>query len=600
MINRKLVVFVSFCILSISSFAQTRLDSIRNKLFAPENKNVLVASHRGDWRNAYENSIEAIDNAVKMGVDIVEVDLARTKDGHLILMHDSKLDRTTTGKGLVADHTLAEIKALQLRNGCHIKTIYKVPTLEEALLFAKGRVMLNLDKAFDYFDQVYTLLEKTGTTDMVIMKSDAPADYVKKNYGKYLKKVVFMPKINLDDKNAMQRLDDYLQIINPVAVEFKFASDLNRLPYDVKNAMKGRARIWYNTLWNTHAGGHDDDCSLVDPDEGYGYLIDSLGASILQTDRPAYLINYLKKKELKKKWECIENWDYLSVENEWTMQTSPNFDVEEVFLKGKHTPATNEDGIIVTPYFAAVIDGATAKSELEIDGKKTGRIAMELVIEAIHDFPKDIDANEALKRITEKIHSFYVQHRLLEELEKTPGSRFTANGVIYSYEKNEIWQIGDCQCLFGNTYSSNEKEIDAIMANARAVVNEIALLNGATPDDLLSNDPGRNFIYRFLQQQAILQNNPDKNQPYSFPVFDGFPINMHQVRIFSIGNHTQIVLSSDGYPCLFPTLRESECYLMNILENDPLCMRQYKSTKGIKKGNCSFDDRACLKIRINR
>lgn len=372
MINRKLVVFVSFCILSISSFAQTRLDSIRNKLFAPENKNVLVASHRGDWRNACENSIEAIDNAVKMGVDIVEVDLARTKDGHLILMHDSKLDRTTTGKGLVADHTLAEIKALQLRNGCHIKTIYKVPTLEEALLFAKGRVMLNLDKAFDYFDQVYTLLEKTGTTDMVIMKSDAPADYVKKNYGKYLKKVVFMPKINLDDKNAMQRLDDYLQIINPVAVEFKFASDLNRLPYDVKNAMKGRARIWYNTLWNTHAGGHDDDCSLVDPDEGYGYLIDSLRASILQTDRPAYLINYLKKKELKKKWECIENWDYLSVENEWTMQTSPNFDVEEVFLKGKHTPATNEDGIIVTPYFAAVIDGATAKSELEIDGKKRG------------------------------------------------------------------------------------------------------------------------------------------------------------------------------------------------------------------------------------
>lgn len=116
----------------------------------------------------------------------------------------------------------------------------------------------------------------------------------------------------------------------------------------------------------------------------------------------------------------------------------------------------------------------------------------------------------------------------------------------------------------------------------------------------MSNDPGRNFIYRFLQQQAILQNNPDKNQPYSFPVFDGFPINMHQVRIFSIGNHTQIVLSSDGYPCLFPTLRESECYLMNILENDPLCMRQYKSTKGIKKGNCSFDDRAYLKIRINR
>lgn len=600
MINRKIIVIVGLCVFGICSFAQTRVDSIRNKLFNPEDKNILVASHRGDWRNACENSIEAIENAIKMGVDIVEVDLARTKDGQLILMHDSKLDRTTTGRGLVAEHSLAEIKALQLRNGCHIKTIYKVPTLEEALVFAKGKVMLNLDKAFEYFDQVYALLEKTGTADMVIMKSDAPAEDVQNNYGKYLEKVVFMPKVNLDAPNAMQHLDDYLKILKPVAIEFKFASDSNKLPCEVKNRMKGRSRIWYNTLWNTHAGGHDDDCSLANPDEGYGYLIDSLGASILQTDRPAYLINYLKKKVMRKSGECSRNWDYLSVENEWRMQKSPNFEVEEAFLKGKHSPDTNEDGIIVTPCFAAVIDGATAKSDLEIDGKKTGRIAMELALDAIRDFPEDIDATEALRRITEKIHTFYVQHQLLDELKEKPGSRFTANGVIYSFAKNEIWQIGDCQCLFGNTYSSNEKEIDAIMAQARAVVNEVAILNGATTEDLLSNDPGRKFIYPFLQQQAILQNNPDKSQPYSFPVLDGFPINMEQVNIFSVGNHTQIVLSSDGYPRLFPTLKESECYLMDILENDPLCMRQYKSTKGIKKGNCSFDDRAYLKIKINR
>lgn len=67
--------------------------------------------------------------------------------------------------------TLAEIKQLRLRNGCNIKTIYKVPTLEEVLLEAKGKVMLNLDKAFDYFHQVYELLEKTGTANLVIMKA---------------------------------------------------------------------------------------------------------------------------------------------------------------------------------------------------------------------------------------------------------------------------------------------------------------------------------------------------------------------------------------------------------------------------------------------
>ena len=129
MIKRIFTLFI-FCFLS-TCFAlwANRLDDIRAKLFNPQSKSVLVVSHRGDWRNACENSLEAIENAVQMGVDIVEVDLARTKDGHLILMHDQTLDRTTTGKGKVEDHTLAEIKDLRLRNGCHIKTIYKVPTL---------------------------------------------------------------------------------------------------------------------------------------------------------------------------------------------------------------------------------------------------------------------------------------------------------------------------------------------------------------------------------------------------------------------------------------------------------------------------------------
>lgn len=139
---KRLNILIGLLFICLGTFSQTRVDSIRDRLFNPNDKSILVASHRGDWRNACENSLEAIENAIKIGVDIVEVDLARTKDGQLILMHDSKLDRTTTGKGLISEHTLAEIKNLRLRNGCHIKTIYKVPTLEEALLVAKGRVCL--------------------------------------------------------------------------------------------------------------------------------------------------------------------------------------------------------------------------------------------------------------------------------------------------------------------------------------------------------------------------------------------------------------------------------------------------------------------------
>ena len=575
-----------------------RVAGIREKLFNPDSKDVLVVSHRGDWRNACENSVEAVRNASRMGVDIVEIDLGRTKDGELIVMHDDKVDRTTTGKGYVKDLTLAEIKQLRLRNGCNIKTIYKVPTLEEVLLEAKGKVMLNLDKAFDYFHQVYELLEKTGTANLVIMKSNAPAEDVQRDYGKYLDKVIFMPKVNLDDEDAIRKLNDYLRILKPVAIEFKFAHDTNPLPYEVKRIMAGKSRIWYNTLWDTHAGGHDDDCSLVNPDKGYGYLIENLGATILQTDRPAYLIDYLKHKS--KVMDCERDWTYLQSENEFQAPFVPHLQVEECFLKGKKNPQTNEDGMIVTPYFAAVIDGATAKSTFTYEGKKTGRLAMELALEAIRNFPKDIDAADAIRRITERIYDFYVQHNLLDELKAEPGKRFTANGVIYSYARNEVWQVGDCQCIIDNLYSSNEKEIDAIMADVRAVVNEVALLGGATMKDLESHDPGREFIYPFLQKQALLQNCPIQGQPFSFSVFDGFPVQMEQVKVFPVGDAKEVVLASDGYPHLYSTLYASECYLADILEKDPLCIRLYKSTKGIQEGNCSFDDRAYLKIRINR
>lgn len=104
--------------------------------------------------------------------------------------------------------------------------------------------------------------------------------------------------------------------------------------------------------------------------------------------------------------DCNRDWTYLQSENEFQAPSVPNFTVEECFLKGKQSSRTNEDGMIVTPYFAAVIDGATAKSTFTYDGKKTGRLAMELALEAIHDFPKDIDAAGAISRITEKIHDF--------------------------------------------------------------------------------------------------------------------------------------------------------------------------------------------------
>ena len=290
------LLYVVFVVLQLS--AQNHVEQIREKLINCDSSSVIVVAHRGDWRNFPENSLEAIDNAIKMGVDIVELDVKRTKDGELILMHDRTLDRTTTGKGLVSENTLSDIRKLNLRNGCNIRTIHKVPTLEEALLHAKGKIMINLDQADLYFDQIYELMKKTGTTKQIIMKGRKPVAEVKKQFGSYLEDVIYMPIVDLDVAGAEKQIEAFIKDLSPVAFELLFVKDTNLIPKKLATTLNGRSLIWYNTLWDTMAGGHDDDMSLQNPDSGYGYLIDILGCRIIQTDRPAYLLDYLRKRKL--------------------------------------------------------------------------------------------------------------------------------------------------------------------------------------------------------------------------------------------------------------------------------------------------------------
>lgn len=290
--------FLSTIFLFVAQFLFGQILPIRNALLNRDEKNVLVVAHRGDWRQAPENSLKAIELAIGAGANIVEIDLAKTKDGHIVLMHDKTLERTTTGKGNISDWTLDSLRTLKLKNGAGIRTKHMIPTLEEALLFAKGKVMLNLDKAYYMFDEVYALLEKTQTTDHIIMKGSKDVATVKKQFGKYLDKVIYMPIVNLDKPNALQMIEDFQQDLNPVAYELIFKEDSNPLPVQLAKALKGKSLIWYNTLWDTMAGGHDDDMAVDDVQAAYGYLIKTLNTRIIQTDRPAYLVEYLKSLKM--------------------------------------------------------------------------------------------------------------------------------------------------------------------------------------------------------------------------------------------------------------------------------------------------------------
>ena len=270
---------------------------IRKKLMDRDQHYVHVVSHRGDWKQFPENSLDAINSIIQMGGDVVEIDVQRTKDGQLILMHDERLDRTTNGKGLIAETTFADIQKLFLKDHNGNVTQHKVPTLKEVLLMSKGRIMLNLDKADRFFEQVVALLQETGTTDIAILKGLQSIEEINNRLGVHLDSIIFMPMVRMDNDDAEQRITSFINEMAPVVFEVGYQKSDNPLPLKAKKLVARKSLLWYNSLKGRN-GNHDDVVSKADPDAGYGYLIDKLGARMIQTDEPARLIEYLRSRDL--------------------------------------------------------------------------------------------------------------------------------------------------------------------------------------------------------------------------------------------------------------------------------------------------------------
>ena len=293
--------FACICVLLASCSTQpteTRADRIRTQLLNCDESSVIVVAHRADWRNFPENSLEAIQSSIDMGVDMLEIDVQRTKDGVLILMHDHNLDRMTNGSGDIAETTWEEISKLNLKDHQGNMTSYKVAKLEDALNRCKDRIMINLDKADRYFDEVFALLEKTGTTNLIVMKGGQPANEVKEKFGAYLDKVIYMPVVTINKAESEQAIQAFLDELKPVAFELCYSNAESPVPAKMKTTLKGRSLIWYNTLWDWLCAGHHDDLAVEDQDGTYGFMIDSLGARILQTDRPQLMLEYLRSRNL--------------------------------------------------------------------------------------------------------------------------------------------------------------------------------------------------------------------------------------------------------------------------------------------------------------
>lgn len=107
----------------------------------------IISGHRGTVESGFpENSIEGMLEVLKYTPAIFEVDPRLSKDGIPVMVHDATLDRTTTGTGKVSDYTFKELKKLRLKDVNGNPTKYKIPTLEEMIVWSKGKTILNLDK----------------------------------------------------------------------------------------------------------------------------------------------------------------------------------------------------------------------------------------------------------------------------------------------------------------------------------------------------------------------------------------------------------------------------------------------------------------------
>lgn len=297
--NKKITfLFLLFLTSIVTVSGQTRIDKLLRNLYDKNSNYVFVVAHRGDWRNAPENSVQCVENAIAMGVDVVEIDIQMTKDSNFICMHDATLDRTSTGKGAIKDHTLAELKRYVLKSGNGIKSRRPIPTLEEMLMACKNRILVNIDKGGSYIKQILPIIKECGVEKQVIIKGKYPVDKVKEEYGN-TKGMLYMPIINLWKSESVASVDGFIKEFSPIAFEVCFKTDDDPNLGILDTIYKSGSRIWINTLWDTLCGGHDDENALLTgKDKHWGWVLKHK-ATMIQTDRPEALIQYLNSKGLR-------------------------------------------------------------------------------------------------------------------------------------------------------------------------------------------------------------------------------------------------------------------------------------------------------------
>ena len=291
-------------------------------------------------------------------------------------------------------------------------------------------------------------------------------------------------------------------------------------------------------------------------------------------------------------------------------------DIIESSIIGKKSQEACEDGMVITDDFIAVIDGSTSKTPKHLNpDMKNGRYAMMLISEYIREELKaDASVDDFCQGVTAYIYNkVYEKLGVEERLKEHPEERLTASAILYSRTRNEVWMVGDCQAIIDGKLYENGKPYEQEIARKRVELIE----QGLSPAE------ARKQIEPLLIKAML----SGQNQTYT--VIDGFPIYREGVKVASVSDSSsvqdsvpasdsvpcsdsvsasgtisvsssEIVLASDGYPFLKPTLAASEAALAEQIANDPQNIHSFIATKGIVEGNKSFDDRTYIRFSVEK
>lgn len=283
---------------------------------------VMVVAHRTGWKEDgkprfAEDSIAAIRHSIALGAEMVELDVRKTSDGKFIIMHDSWLNRTTTCKGEVAKTTFAEVRTCHLVNeGTGAVTGEVVPTLKEALLAARDRILVNIDNKLDasVLPGIAAEARSVGSAGQILMKENVwnatRIAETKAVMAKVGSDVMFMPILADDAVHdaAFARIATHA-FAAPAAELIDWHADGAPLTasggplFSAKTraaAIAGDWHMWADTYAIVNkadgmlAGGRGDGLGVLanQPAETYGFWIDR-GATIIQTDEPKAAITWL-------------------------------------------------------------------------------------------------------------------------------------------------------------------------------------------------------------------------------------------------------------------------------------------------------------------